>query len=493
MKNDLAREPRQPTVVIASSRYRNRPLTKQVAGSIGANVHWVASPEQLTSGCWRLLKPRYVFFSHWSNPIPANVYEAFECVILHMAGLPFGGGGRPLQNLIARQIYETNVSATHCTAGVDAGPVYGKRPLSLHRKAEKVFLRACDIIGEKIIDVIRTEPAPVEQVGESIVFRRRKPESGSIGGLETLVQFFGWIRMLEAQGYPPAFFNAGRFRFEFSRASRTHEALIADVRTTVRDAERESMRRVLVVVAHADDAVLGMGDTMVRHSMKGYEASVFSMGDEVSSRGTTCTEVAARAAATDAASQAVLGNAGFPDNALDSMPLLDVVKEIERVSTDLAPDLVFAHFHGDVNVDHGLIDRAVLTAFRPLPSTPVTEARAFEVLSSTEWAVADQDHPDTYVDVSCVVQQLLEAYDCCAQVQTVDPHVRSRDAPLHKVRSRGRSGGLDAAEAFATLHRVTCSDTSPRRTRRGHGATTPVGSLFGPLDLKQERKQCRMA
>lgn len=221
---------------------------------------------------------------------------------------------------------------------------------------------------------------------------------------------------------------------------------------------RMAMRKVLVVAAHADDEVLGMGGTMARHSREGDEVTVYFMTDGVGSRGASKAAVAARADASTAASKVlgtkVIGNAGFPDNALDSVPLLAVVKEIERVAALVGPDLVYTHFHGDLNVDHGLTCRAVLTALRPLPDTPVIEIRAFEVLSSTEWAVAEQFHPDTYVDVSGVVELLLEAYDCYAQEQPADPHARSRIALLHKLGARGRVVGLDSAEAFTTLRRI---------------------------------------
>ena len=56
-----------------------------------------------------------------------------------MTDLPFGRGGSPLQNLITRGISKTKISALRCNEEIDAGPIYLKRPLSLHGSAEEIY------------------------------------------------------------------------------------------------------------------------------------------------------------------------------------------------------------------------------------------------------------------------------------------------------------------------------------------------------------------
>ena len=75
----------------------------------------------------RSLKPRYVFFPHWSWKVPDDILGATECVCFHMTDVPFGRGGSPLQNLIVRGHTETRVSALRMVSEPDAGPVYMKR------------------------------------------------------------------------------------------------------------------------------------------------------------------------------------------------------------------------------------------------------------------------------------------------------------------------------------------------------------------------------
>ena len=75
------------------------------------------------------VEPRYIFFPHWSWKIPKEIYEHYECVAFHMTDLPYGRGGSPLQNLIVREKYYTQISAFRVTEGMDEGPIYLKHPL----------------------------------------------------------------------------------------------------------------------------------------------------------------------------------------------------------------------------------------------------------------------------------------------------------------------------------------------------------------------------
>lgn len=225
--------------VIASSKPWNKNLLENLHAAIGQRFQLISNPAEITVEHLTELSPRYVFFPHWSHRIPAEVFENFECVILHMTDLPFGRGGSPLQNLITRGIYETQVSALKCVKEVDAGPIYLKRPLSLHGTAEEIYLRASEIVEKMIVEIIKTNPQPIAQVGEPTFFKRRKPEQGNLLDAKSLDQAFDLIRMLDADGYPNAFVNAGSLRLEFTRASRKAGSLIADVRITLQDQNTE--------------------------------------------------------------------------------------------------------------------------------------------------------------------------------------------------------------------------------------------------------------
>jgi methionyl-tRNA formyltransferase len=232
----------QPTrrAVIVSTRPWNAGMARRLARRTGWQMTTLASPRELTRERLGAIRPRYVFFPHWSHRIPADIHHRFECVIFHMTDLPYGRGGSPLQNLIARGIYETKVSALRCVEEMDAGPVYLKRALSLHGSAEEIFMRASGVVEDMIADMLARPPRPRPQRGPATVFRRRQPEDGVLSDARSISGAFDLIRMLDAEGYPPAFVRVGPFKIEFTRASLRTDGVLADARITLANSEAKN-------------------------------------------------------------------------------------------------------------------------------------------------------------------------------------------------------------------------------------------------------------
>lgn len=225
---------KKTSVALATPHPRHDALETELRGMPRIEVVRFRGKDELTAAALAAIKPRYVFFPHWSWKIPADVFENFECVIFHMTDVPFGRGGSPLQNLIVRGFKETTLTALRCVAEMDGGDVYMKRPLSLAGTAEEILRRAGELTGDMIRDILRDNPTPVPQTGEVTAFRRRTPQEGDIGGLDTLEQVHDHIRMLDADGYPPAFLETGSLRLEFGGASLRPDAVEAIVRITRR-------------------------------------------------------------------------------------------------------------------------------------------------------------------------------------------------------------------------------------------------------------------
>jgi len=220
--------------VLATSREWNEPLAKQLEEKTGYAFHLITRTEELTYQRMQAIRPRYIFFPHWSHIIPSEIHEDFECVIFHMTDLPYGRGGSPLQNLILRGHQETQISALRCIAELDAGPIYMKKPLSLEGSAFEIFLRASDVVQQMIEEIVRTEPLSEPQEGEPTVFRRRTPEQSNLleANLVTLKDFFDFIRMLDAPTYPLAFMEHEGFLLEFSHAQLLSNSI--EARVTIR-------------------------------------------------------------------------------------------------------------------------------------------------------------------------------------------------------------------------------------------------------------------
>jgi len=219
----------EPTYIIASDRPWNADMAQRLEPCCAGRFVLINRREDLTPERLAELAPLYVFFPHWSYRIPPAIHEAFECIIFHMTDVPYGRGGSPLQNLILRGHSETVVTGLRCVEEMDAGPVYLKRRLSLHGTAEEVFLRAAEVMEAMIVQIIETQPMPQPQEGEAVTFQRLGRDAGDLSQAESLAAAFDRIRMLDAEGYPPAFIEAEGFRLELRRASRHADHLEADV------------------------------------------------------------------------------------------------------------------------------------------------------------------------------------------------------------------------------------------------------------------------
>ncbi len=218
-------------LVVGCKPWNRRIFDEQLAGLPG-EWSYLADREQLTAEAVDRLAPRYVFFLHWSWKVPEALIARHECVCFHMTDVPYGRGGSPLQNLIARGHRETKLTALRMTADFDAGPVYMKQPLSLEGGAEEILIRASRLAAAMIVRLVREHPAPVPQQGDVVVFKRRKPAESAIAAPESLAALHDFIRMLDAEGYPPAFLEHGGFRFEFTRSALYDGRLAADVKIT---------------------------------------------------------------------------------------------------------------------------------------------------------------------------------------------------------------------------------------------------------------------
>jgi methionyl-tRNA formyltransferase len=221
-------------VALVSPHPRHDKLERELRQAPDLDVMRIRTRDELVRERIDVFGPRYLFFAHWSWKIPPELHENHECVIFHMTDVPFGRGGSPLQNLIARGVEVTMLSALRCVEAIDAGPVYMKQPLSTLGTAEEVLGRAARLMLPMILTIVRDNPAPLEQTGEVVEFQRRTPDQSNAIQVEGLRELFDFIRMLDADGYPPAFIEVGGFRLEFTRASLKSDSLYADVRITQR-------------------------------------------------------------------------------------------------------------------------------------------------------------------------------------------------------------------------------------------------------------------
>ena len=213
---------------------------------------------------------------------------------------------------------------------------------------------------------------------------------------------------------------------------------------------------VLVVAAHPDDEAIGCFGTLLNHYKLGDIINIIFLTDGVSSRGNSkknkdgrkknCLKVLS-----------VLGlkknNVFFldyPDNMMDSVPLLDVVKNIEKIKQKIKPNIIYTHFSNDLNIDHRVAYQAAVTASRPTTNETVKKIFCFEILSSTEWSDKNKQifSPNYFVDISKFINKKIKALKIYDKEIKKSPNARSLENIKNLASIRGSSIGTYYAEAF---------------------------------------------
>lgn len=224
--------------------------------------------------------------------------------------------------------------------------------------------------------------------------------------------------------------------------------------------------RVLVVAAHPDDEVLGCGATIARLAREGAEVHIVILGEGITSRYEKEERPDRKLIENlHAASRQVAKLLGaknlslhnLPDNKFDTVPLLNVVKIVEEVVKEVRPRVVYTHHGGDLNVDHAITSRAVLTATRTIAGCPVRELLAFEVPSSTEWAFQQYEpvfRADVFMDVQATIEAKIKAMEQYEGEARPFPHPRSAEALRAIARRWGSVAGVEYAEAFSLVRSV---------------------------------------
>lgn len=228
-------------------------------------------------------------------------------------------------------------------------------------------------------------------------------------------------------------------------------------------------KRIMVVAAHPDDELLGLGATM--HKLirtRGVQTRVIILGEGITSRSDTrdteqWKEVLEKHHRNVETAQRLIGYHSvqaydFSDNRFDSHALLDIVKVVEHEKEQFRPDIIFTHHGGDLNIDHQLTFQAVMTATRPMEYEQVKAVFTFETPSASEWqATCDPRHfmPNLYMEIS--ETDLKAKCDAMAAYEFESrafPHPRSAEALRILARSRGYIVGKRLAEAFQMVRMI---------------------------------------
>lgn len=217
------------------------------------------------------------------------------------------------------------------------------------------------------------------------------------------------------------------------------------------------MKKILVIAAHPDDELLGLGGNLIKHVQDGHEVHVVIMSEGASSRyedGMKNVLKEAAYKAGEAMGVSMVHFCDMPDQRMDSLALLDVIKPIELLIKQIEPETVYVHHHGDVNQDHRVVFEATMVAARPTKGSNIKKILCYETPSSTEWAPPFPNRafiPNVFVDIKDTIEQKLEAFRYYESELKEFPHPRSLEALKNNAKQWGSKVGLEYVEAFELI------------------------------------------
>jgi len=225
--------------------------------------------------------------------------------------------------------------------------------------------------------------------------------------------------------------------------------------------------KILVVVAHPDDDILGCGGTIAKLIENGSEIKIIFIAEGTSCRfskdqinsDVVISEINKR---NNYAKKAlnVLGVKdhefyNLPCGRLDQYPLIDIGKIIENEIEMFEPDAIFTHNFIDVNNDHKIVFQSVLQATRLGALNSVPSLYSFEILSSSERKFVETFKPNFFVKLNKehISLKIKAMYEYISEVKDF-PFPRSDKGIMILSNYRGMQVGVEYAEAFSLIREV---------------------------------------
>ena len=230
--------------------------------------------------------------------------------------------------------------------------------------------------------------------------------------------------------------------------------------------------KILVVSAHPDDEIIGMGGTLKKLS-KNNDINVLFLADGITARKQGGHTNAVHYETTSIQNKEMkkeieirkkhaknaLAKVGvkkytfldLPDNELDTVPFLKIVKHIENEIKKFNPNVIFTHHHNDLNIDHRIAFEATITASRPIFDSKISSIISFEAVSSTDWKFPYKFNPTLFVDISSQLNSKIKAISEYKNELRSFPHPRSAKTITNIAERWGSLSGFKAAEAFEII------------------------------------------
>lgn len=218
-------------------------------------------------------------------------------------------------------------------------------------------------------------------------------------------------------------------------------------------------RNILVVAAHPDDEILGVGGTIPLLKKKGAIVDVVVVTDGSTVQYKEDQEILFRKyeEARQAAEMVGVDNLfqwEFPDMSLDTVAHSNLNSAFESIFKERRYDCVFVQNGSDINLDHRLIYHSVMVAARPYPNQTIRKILSYYVNSSSEWGGIYEGvpfNPNVFVNIEETIDLKVSAMEAYKSEIREYPHPRSSVGIRNSASYFGNQVGYQFAEPFKLI------------------------------------------
>jgi len=218
------------------------------------------------------------------------------------------------------------------------------------------------------------------------------------------------------------------------------------------------MKKIIVISAHPDDEVLGVGGTLLKHVANGDEVYWLITTNVFEDQGFSKERIASRQLEIEKVAQ-IIGvtktfKLDYPTMTLSSSTLLTMVPEISAVFSEIEPEIIYCLNRSDAHSDHRVTFDAVMSCTKSFRYPFIKQVLMYECISETEFAPVLAEKvflPNYFVDVSDYFDKKIQAMEIYRSEIGAHPFPRSLRNLEALATFRGASVGVEYAEAFQLL------------------------------------------
>tara|TARA_B110000014_G_scaffold263183_1_gene259112 strand:- start:1339 stop:1983 length:645 start_codon:yes stop_codon:yes gene_type:complete len=209
---------------------------------------------------------------------------------------------------------------------------------------------------------------------------------------------------------------------------------------------------ILILAAHPDDECIGMGATIKKLSKK-FKIHLCVVSDGASAQYSDKKMITERRTACKNSGK-ILGISNynflnFPDMKLDTVPHLEINRELEKIIKKVNPKIVYTTPNNDFNKDHQKVFESTLIVSRP-QSSNVKHVFSYELTGKKQTNLI----PNVYEDITKTFEYKIKSFKMYKSEVMKFPHPRSLKAIENLAIMRGVDSNLEKAEAFHLVHSI---------------------------------------